>query len=133
MASVTSHARECASVTYGTSGLVELEFAGTVSVHEMGNVVGRFQVGVLRVPILTTERRFDLRMTYQAVRHLRHSCGGNLIGLLQSAVASLAGVSVVEVAANFARRLQIVLVIDRDCNEGRNVTYPQMQRVAELR
>lgn len=72
-------------------------------------------------------------MAYQAVRHLRQRRAGNLVRLFQAAVASLTGIFRIEVAPNIARRLQIILVIDRPCDEWRHVTHPQMQRMTKLR
>lgn len=57
---VASHARKRTSVAYGTGSLVKLQLPSAVSVHEMCDMVGRLQLGILRVAVLATERRVDL-------------------------------------------------------------------------
>src|SRR5947199_4007800 len=101
---MAAQAAECAAMTDGAGGLVQVELARTVCAHESGYVAGRLEVSVGCVALLATERVVDLVVAYQAIRHFRHVRGGNLVALRQTAMTRLARVRGVEMAADVAGR-----------------------------
>ena len=112
---------------------VQVQLAGCVLAHETRNVAGRLQLGVLSVAFLATKRVIDFGMANQAVRHLRHGGRRYLVGFLQSPVAGLTGIAGVQVAADFARRLQIGLSIDSRGDDRRHIAHLEVLGVAEER
>jgi hypothetical protein len=75
-------------------GQVHVDFAGAMGIQEVGDfgVIGRPQLGVLRVAIPTGKWRFNGGVADQAIGHLRQCDGRNLVRLFQAPVAGLAGV-----------------------------------------
>ena len=123
----------------GAGGLIQLHFSGTVGVHKMSNfgVIGRAQLGILGVAIPAGEWGFNHRMADQAIGHLRQRGARDPIRLLQTAVASLAGIARSQAVANprclIARRPQVVLVVDGSGQKRCDVTHLQVQGMTEMR
>ena len=110
---VTAHAGERSSVTDRARGLVQMEFASGVRVHEIRGVAGRLEGGdVLAVGSLTTERVLNPAMANQTVRHLGQCRMRYVVGFFQAPVTRLARVPGVQMAANVARGLQVVVLVD---------------------
>lgn len=113
-------------------GLVQMEFAGGVGVHEIRGMVCRFErLDVLAVAGLATERVLNLAMANQTVRHLRQGRMGHMVGFLQTPVAGHAGIAGVQVAANLIGGLEVVLLVDSQGEQWRHVPHLQVLSVAE--
>lgn len=95
-------------------------------------MAGGLKLSVLGVAVFATERRLDLAMAHQAIRHPGHVGWADLIRFLQAAMAGFAGVVRVQVGADAAGRLEIRLVVDGLCQERRHVAHLQVQSMAEL-
>ena len=90
-----------------------MELARTVGVHEPFRVVRRLQLRIIfGVAVFATEGRIDLGVTDQAIGHLGQRRPGDAVGLLETTVASLAEISVVQVATDVVRWLKIRVVVD---------------------
>jgi hypothetical protein len=129
---VTAHAGERSSVTDRARGLVQMEFASGVRVHEIRGVAGRLEGGdVLAVASLTTERVLNPAMANQTVRHLGEGRMGYAVGFFQTPVAGLARIAVVQVAANIIGGLEVVLPVDSQGEQWRHVPHPQVLSMTE--
>jgi hypothetical protein len=94
-------------------------------------VIRGFQLGILGVALLAAKRVIDLAMADQAIGHLGHGGGRDLAGLLQTAVAGLAGVLGIQVGPDIANRLQIGLFINRGGEDGGHISHLQVQGMIE--
>ena len=110
-------------MAHGTGRLIEIQLAGTVKVAEALHVGGGLQFGDVGVAILATERSFDLSVANQTIRHLWQGGASRLIGFFQASMAGLAGIPRIEMPADIAWGLQVVVVIDRISDEGRHVAH----------
>ena len=129
---MTAHAGEPSSMADRACGIVQMEFAGGVGVHEIRGMVCRFErLDVLAVAGLTTERVLNLAMANQTVRHLRQGRMGYAVGIFQTPVAGHAGIAGVQVAANIIGGLEVVLFVDSQGEQWRHVPHLQVLSVAE--
>lgn len=131
---MTTQAVESAAMAHRAGGFIQAEFAGSMGVQQVRGMVGGLELGdvVLTVTILATERVIDLIMTNQTIRHLRQCRMRDLVRFLQASMAALAGVGGIEVSADVARRLKIVLPVDGGGDHRRHVGHFQMLGVAEF-
>ena len=129
---MTAHAGERPAVADHAGSLVQLEFARGVRVHKIRRVAGGLQAcDIFAVTSLTTERVLDLAVANQTIRHLRKRRMRYLVGFFQASMTCLAAIARIQVAANVAGRLQIVVLINRQCQQRRHIAHLQMQGVAE--
>ena len=96
-------------------------------------MTGRLEVSCLGVAFLAAERVLDLVVAHQAIGHLRHVDLAHGVRFFQAAMASFAGVPGVEMATDVAGVGEVVLLIDRGSENGRDVAHLEMERVAEVR
>ena len=69
---MTPETSELPAVAHRTGRPVEVGFPAAVMVEEAANVMaGRPQIYARRMTFLATERRLDLVMAHQAIRHAR--------------------------------------------------------------
>ena len=130
--SVTSEAAEIGTVADGATGLVEVQVAGAVGAHEARYVVGRLEVIAFSVALLAAERVVDLAVADKAIGHFRHVGGGDLRTFFQGSMASLAGVGSVQVAADIARGLEVLFLVDSGGDGGGQVAHFEVLLVAEM-
>ena len=129
---MTAQAAKSLPMADRAAWLIEVHLARAVGRDETFYVTGGLEVIVLGVALFATERIVDLVVADDAVRHLRHVEGGNLVALRQSAMAGVAGVLRIEVPADVARGLQIGLLIDGGRNHRSDVAHLEMLLVAEM-
>src|ERR1035441_6073138 len=128
---VTPETAETSAVTDHTTGLVEVQFAGCIVAQETRQMARRFERRALGVALLATEGIVDFGVAYQTIGHLRHGGGGDAIGLRQPAMAGLAGIRRVQMAADVARRLEIVPLVDGGGKLRGHVAQFEVTGVAE--
>jgi hypothetical protein len=128
---VTSQTSEIPPVTNHTTGLIQVQFAGGMVAEETGQMAGGLERGVLGVALLATEGIVDFGVTHQTIGHLGHGGGGDPVRLQQSAMAGLAGILRVQMAADVARRLEVVLLVDGGGKKWRQVAHLEVQGVVE--
>jgi len=113
------------------AGFVQAEFAGSVVAEKAGDMAGGFERGVFGVAFFAAERVVDFGMADDAIGHFGHGGGADGVGFRQAAMAGFAGVGGVEMAADFAGRLEVGLFVDGGGQEGRDVAHLQVQGVVE--
>ena len=128
---VTPKTAEIPAVTNHTTGLVQVQFAGCMVAEETRQMARGFERGALGVALLATEGIVDFGVAYQTIGHLRHGGRGNPIGLRQPAMAGLAGIRRVQIAANVARRLEVVPLVDGGGKQRRHVAHFEVLGVAK--
>src|ERR1035437_794758 len=99
---VTPQTAEIPPVANHTTGLVQVQFAGSMVAQKTGQMTGGFERSALGVALLATEGIVDFGVADQTIGHLGHGGGGDLDGVLQSAMAGLAGILRVQMAAYIA-------------------------------
>ena len=128
---VTPKTAEIPAVTDHTTGLVKVQFAGCMVAQETRQVARGFERGSLSVALFAAEGIVDFGVAYQTIGHLRHGGSGDPIGLRQPAMAGLAGIRRVQVAADVARRLEIVPLVDGGGKQRCHVAHFEVLGVAE--
>ena len=129
---MTAQTAEPRPVADRATRFIKVHLAGTVGRDESFYVTGRFEVIVLGVALLATERVVDLVVADDAVRHFRHVERRNLGAVRHSAMAGIAGVVRVEVLSDIARRLEIGFLVDRLGDHRCDVAHLEMLLVAEM-
>src|ERR1017187_6062257 len=120
---VTPKTAEVPAVTNHATGLVQVQFAGCMVAEETRQMARGFERGALAVALLAAEGIVDFGVAYQTIGHLRHGGRSDTIGLWQPAMAGLAGIQRVQMAADVARRLQVVPLVDGGGKQRRLVAH----------
>lgn len=114
-------------MTNGAGRLIEVQLAGAVVREEPLVMARRLKDHRLGVASGATVGRVDLSVADQAIGHLRQRRPRHRFALFHPAMAGGAWrLCVVEVAADVAGRGQVGLVVDRTCNQLRDVAELQM-------
>ena len=128
---MTTHAREVCAVAGQAGGFVQTQLARGVLVNESAGVGGGFEVDAFQVTRFATEGVVDLGVADQAVRHLGEIGFTRQFGLLESPVASLAGVFRIEMTADVPVLSQIGAAIERGRDQRRKVAEFEVKLVVK--
>ena len=94
-------------------------------------MAGGLERGALGVALLAAKWIVDFGVAYQTIGHLRHGGGSDPIGLRQPAMASLTCIRRVQIAADVARWLEVVPLVDGGSKQRRHVAHFEVLCVAE--
>lgn len=129
---MTAEAAEIGTVADSATGLVEVQVARAVGAHESSYMADRFEVIAFSVALFATERVVDLAVANEAVGHFGHVEGGDLGTFFQGSMTGMAGVSSVQVAADIARGLEVLFLVDGGGDGGGQVAHFEVLQVAEM-
>jgi hypothetical protein len=123
----------------GSAGcLVQIEFAGSVAVKEVGAVIVGFQFQTRAVAIGTAKGVIDFIVADEAIFHMREvGLGGSAGGRLQTAMAGLARILRIQVSAelrniDLVRRGEIFLRVNRRTDQRGDIAELEVERVIEI-
>jgi hypothetical protein len=96
-------------------------------------MIGRTELCVGAVALLTTERKLDFAVAHQAIRHLRHVCAADGVRGIDTAMAGETCIRAIQLRAKIAWGRQVLSRVDGFRDEGRHVAEQQVFFVAEMR
>ena len=138
IALVTAQTSEASSVAGSASCFVQIQLAGGVPVEEVGRVIGRLKIQVVRMTLDATERGIDFGVTDQAVFHVREiGLGECTLCRRHSTMTRSAGVVGNEVRTqlqdvDLVRGPEILLTVDGPGDDWRKVAQAKVHRMVEI-